>query len=68
MGTWGNLMQVLFIALALLAGESLATQGIVQGRAVGGLDLTILGRRLVLSTQQVYAGKVWYRACVIASA
>lgn len=67
MNAWGIFLQLLAVVVALALGGSLATQGIAQGKAFGGMDVTILGRRFLLSTRQVYVGKVWFRAAIVAA-
>lgn len=65
MGTWGHLIQILFVALALLAGYSLAVQTVVTGKAIGGFDLRILGRRVVCQSVQFRHDKSYTRLAIV---
>lgn len=68
MNTWGILAQSILSLLALLAGYSLARQGVLTGRAaslVGAFDLRVMGRRVLVDVLQIRPDKVYFRLAVL---
>ena len=68
MNTWGILLQIALVLAALMAGCSLARQGVVSASAsvqVGAFTARILDRILIVDLVKVYEGKYFYRLVVL---
>ena len=67
MTAWTVWLNLLYLALAALAGYSLAKRGVVDGRALGAGSVQVWRWRFVWQSLQIRQDKVYFQAVLVAA-